>query len=143
MRLRVLAVGKLKDRGLQSACDEYVKRSRSLLPLEVSECRDLAAARKLLDRADGPVVLLDERGEQLDTEELAARLRRWRDGGTRSITFAIGDAHGFTDADRAAADAVLALSRLTLPHRIARLVLLEQLYRAATILAGHPYHHGS
>ena len=85
--------------------------------------------------------MLDERGEQLTSEALAALLGGWRDAGVREVEFAIGDAHGFDDEARRAADHVLALSRLTLPHRLAQVLLVEQLYRAGTILAGHPYHH--
>lgn len=141
MRLRVLAIGKLKDARLQGLCDEYVKRSRSLLPIERVACR---SAREQAQRAaedGGRTVLLDERGEQVSTVELAAWLRRWRDDGVRRVDMLIGDAHGFDDDDRARADRVLALSHLTLPHRLAQLLLCEQLYRAGTILAGHPYHH--
>jgi 23S rRNA (pseudouridine1915-N3)-methyltransferase len=86
-------------------------------------------------------VLLDERGEQLDTRGLAGWISQWRAEGARAVNFYIGDADGFSAADRSGADRLLALSRLTLPHRLARLILLEQLYRAASLLAGHPYHH--
>ena len=75
------------------------------------------------------------------TTFLARWLDTWRSGGVRQVSFYIGDADGFTAEDRDGAERLLALSRLTLPHRLARLILLEQLYRAATLLAGHPYHH--
>ncbi len=138
MDLRILAVGKLKHPGLEALVADYRKRSRALLPIALEQVRDLAALRARLER---PRVVLDERGEQITTEELAAWLGEWRDRGVRRVDFAIGDAHGFSDADREAADKLLALSRLTLPHRLAQLLLVEQLYRAGTILAGHPYHH--
>jgi 23S rRNA (pseudouridine1915-N3)-methyltransferase len=128
VNLRVLAVGKLKDGGLEALVGEWQQRSR-----------DLAALRA---RAGTPRVVLDERGETFDSAQLAARLRGWRDRGTRQLDFLVGDAHGFADADREGADLVLSLSRLTLPHRLVQVVLVEQLYRAGTILAGHPYHHG-
>lgn len=138
MRLRILAVGKLKDRGLETLVADYQKRSRNFLPIEVLEFRDLEGLRaKLSERW----VACDERGRQDSTVELAAYLGELRDRGVRQLDFAIGDAHGFTDADRGAADRVLGLSRLTFPHRIARLILAEQLYRVGTVLAGHPYHH--
>jgi 23S rRNA (pseudouridine1915-N3)-methyltransferase len=136
----VLAVGKLKSPALESLCAEYVQRARPLLPIEVHECRDLPALRAREQRVEGPCVVLDERGELLHTRGLAKWLQGWRDTGSRNVSFLLAGADGFEDEDRARADRVLALSRLTLPHRIARLVLLEQLYRAATILAGHPYH---
>jgi 23S rRNA (pseudouridine1915-N3)-methyltransferase len=138
MELRILAVGKLKQAGLEALVADYCKRSRSLLPIALEPLRDSDALRARLGR---PRVLLDERGEQLSTVELAAWLGDWRDRGVRRVDFAIGDAHGFTDEDRAGADRLLALSRLTLPHRLAQLLLVEQLYRAGTVLAGHPYHH--
>jgi 23S rRNA (pseudouridine1915-N3)-methyltransferase len=138
MELRILAVGKLKQAGLEALVADYAKRSRSLLPINLEHVRDLTALRSRLER---PRVILDERGEQIPTERLAEWIGDWRDRGVRRVDFAIGDAHGFTNEDRETADKVLALSRLTLPHRLAQVVLVEQLYRAATILAGHPYHH--
>ena len=138
MRLRVLAVGKLKDRVLESLISDYQKRARKFLPIELLEFRDADALRAKLGDT---VVLCDERGQAPDSEAFAGWLEVFRDRGVRQVDFAIGDAHGFTDADRRAADRVLALSALTLPHRLARLMLVEQLYRAGTILAGHPYHH--
>lgn len=138
MKLRILAIGKLKDPGLEALVAEWTKRSRAFLPIEVLHVRDLTALRA---KAVAPRVVLDERGEQVRSPELAAWLLRWRDRSVRQVDFLVGDAHGFDDADRKAADKVLALSRLTLPHRLAQVVLVEQLYRAGTILAGHPYHH--
>lgn len=141
MILRVTAAGRLKDNGLQAAVDEYVKRSARFMPLEVRWVKDAAAVTKALRACARPRVVLDERGEQPTTRELSQWLARWRDDGVREVGLFIGDAHGFSDEDRAAADRVLALSRLTLPHRLALVVLAEQLYRAASLLAGHPYHH--
>jgi 23S rRNA (pseudouridine1915-N3)-methyltransferase len=138
MELRILAVGKLKQAGLEALIADWCKRSRTLLPIHLEHVRDLAALRARLER---PRVILDERGEQITTEALASWLGDWRDRGVRRVDFAIGEAHGFADEDRKGADKVLALSRLTLPHRLAQVLLVEQLYRAGTILAGHPYHH--
>src|SRR5690606_16928211 len=106
--------------------------------IELEHLRDLEALRA---RAVRPRVILDERGQQITSSTLANWIGDWRDRGVRRVDFLIGDAHGFTDQDRESADKVLALSRLTLPHRLAQLLLVEQLYRAGTILAGHPYHH--
>lgn len=141
MDLHVIAVGKLKDEGYERACEAYVKRSRPFLPLQRRACRDAKALWQAASSTSGPIVVMDERGEQPTSEQLAAWLRRWRDDGVRAVSFLIGDAHGFSDEERGRADRVLALSALTLPHRIAQVVLCEQLYRAGTILAGHPYHH--
>ncbi|PRP93410.1 Ribosomal RNA large subunit methyltransferase H [Enhygromyxa salina] len=142
MRLRILAVGKLKQAGLEALVSDYSKRSRSLLPIELVHLRELAIVRQRAQPStEGPRVVLDERGEQITTETLAAWLGDWRERGTRQVDFLIGDAHGFDERDREAAQRVMALSRLTLPHRLAQVLLVEQLYRAGTILAGHPYHH--
>ncbi|MCA9708545.1 MAG: 23S rRNA (pseudouridine(1915)-N(3))-methyltransferase RlmH [Myxococcales bacterium] len=141
MRLRILAIGKLKDARLEQLCDEYVKRSRPLVPIERVACRSAAEQWKRAEEGDGPVVVLDERGAQIDTVTLSGWIGDWRDAGRARVDFLVGDAHGYDDPQRARADRVLALSRLTLPHRLAQLLLCEQLYRAGTILAGHPYHH--
>jgi 23S rRNA (pseudouridine1915-N3)-methyltransferase len=138
VQLRILAIGKLKQPGLEALVSEWQQRARTLLPIELIHLRDLASLRA---RAGRPRVLLDERGTSVDSEGLAKWIDDWRMRGETRIDWLIGDAHGFDDADRQAADRVLSLSKLTLPHRIAQLVLVEQLYRAGTILAGHPYHH--
>lgn len=96
---------------------------------------------RLRTRIDEHAVLLDERGELLSSLDLAERCRERRDAGSAQLRFLIGDADGFNQADRSRAKWVLSLSKLTLPHRLAHLVIVEQLYRAGTILAGHPYHH--
>jgi 23S rRNA (pseudouridine1915-N3)-methyltransferase len=88
------------------------------------------------------LVLLDSRGEALSSEELATLLGARRDAGQQTIVFAIGPASGWSDRARSQAQTTLSLGRMTLPHELARLVLAEQLYRAFTILAGHPYHTG-
>ncbi len=142
MQLRILAIGKLKDARLEGLCDEYVKRSRTLLPIARVTCRATKDQWQRASEPGGAVVVLDERGEHPDTVSLARWLGRWRDDGFRRVDLLIGDAHGHDEAARARADRVLALSHLTLPHRLAQLMLCEQLYRAGTVLAGHPYHHG-
>ena len=88
------------------------------------------------------LVLLDSRGEALSSEELATLLGVRRDAGQQTIVFAIGPASGWSDRAQSQAQTTLSLGRMTLPHELARLVLAEQLYRAFTILAGHPYHTG-
>ena len=85
-------------------------------------------------------VLLDERGKQLSSEEFAAILGRWRDDGVREARFVLGAADGHSEAERSGADLLLAMGAMTWPHLLARAMLAEQLYRATTILAGHPYH---
>lgn len=85
-------------------------------------------------------VLLDERGKQLSSEDFAALLGRWRDEGVREARFVLGAADGHAAEERAEADLLLAFGKATWPHLLARAMLLEQLYRATAILAGHPYH---
>jgi 23S rRNA (pseudouridine1915-N3)-methyltransferase len=89
--------------------------------------------------ADAIVVALDERGDAWTTRDLAERLSRWRADG-RDVAFVIGSADGLDPSFKAGASAVVALSAMTLPHGLARVILAEQLYRATSILAGHPYH---
>ena len=85
-------------------------------------------------------VLLDEKGETLASLDLARRLERWRDDGVREVRFELGAADGFSDDDRAGADLLLSFGRATWPHLLARAMLAEQLFRATSILANHPYH---
>ena len=85
-------------------------------------------------------VLLDEKGKDLSSEQLAATLEQWRDGGMRECRFVIGAADGHTQAERDEADLLLAFGSATWPHLLARAMLMEQLFRATSILAGHPYH---
>jgi 23S rRNA (pseudouridine1915-N3)-methyltransferase len=86
------------------------------------------------------LVLLDERGKALGSEEFAELISRWRDGGKRDVTIAIGGADGLDPALHARADAVLCLGKMTWPHQLVRILIAEQLYRTTTILSGHPYH---
>jgi 23S rRNA (pseudouridine1915-N3)-methyltransferase len=98
-------------------------------------------AERMKARTAPVLVLLDERGKQLSSDALAAWLGMQRDEGQQRLVFAVGPAEGWRDADRARAGLLLSLSPMTLPHELARVVACEQLYRAFTILAGHPYHH--
>lgn len=148
MRCLVLAVGRCRDAALASLIERY--RARLPWPLEIREVeagsgdprrRRSEEGRALLARlAPGDaLVALDERGALLSSTELAERLGRLRDAGRR-VVLAIGGAEGLDPAVIERAELVLALGRLTLPHELARLVLVEQLYRAHSILTGHPYH---
>ncbi|TPV95405.1 MAG: 23S rRNA (pseudouridine(1915)-N(3))-methyltransferase RlmH [Myxococcales bacterium FL481] len=137
MRLRLLAVGRRRDDYCSPQIAEYLKRSRTLLPIELLTYRDEAA---MLRAASRPRVVLDERGHQWTSERLARYLDEQRQASRTTVDFLVGAADGFGDATRRDADLVLGLSRLTLPHRLVHLIVAEQLYRAGTILAGHPYH---
>jgi 23S rRNA (pseudouridine1915-N3)-methyltransferase len=125
---------------------DYIARAARYLPCEPQLHDSEAALLTWLDRQSArtaPVlVLFDSCGKQLSSEEFAAHLGRLRDSGTQSLVLAIGPADGWTSAARARANLILSFGPITLPHELARVVLAEQLYRALTILAGHPYHSG-
>lgn len=143
--IRILAVGRLRDRRLADLAADYERRIRPLAPLELVELKDQTPpreGRQFLARL-GPaagheqVVALDERGESVDSAGLAALLGRHG-----SLAFLIGGADGLAPEVRGRADLVLRLSRLTLTHEWARVLLLEQIYRGLGILRGLPYHRG-
>jgi len=149
----VLAVDKLRSDACADLAAEYVKRSSRFARVEVKEVRGGGGANtaetrqregeRLLDALDAAdtVVVCDERGKQRSSEELAAFLgRRMAQGGAGRLVFVIGGGEGLSDAVRARAAEVLSLSRMTLSHELARVIVLEQIYRALTILANHPYH---
>ncbi len=138
----LLCVGALRENYIRQGCAEFVKRMTPFCRVEVREFRDDAAllAEFARPRERARRVALCVEGEELRSEQLAAWLARQMDGGSSSILFAIGGANGLNDDVKQAADLRLSLSRMTLPHELARLVLLEQLYRAWTILRGMPYH---
>lgn len=139
VRLVVLAVGKLRDAWVAQGCAEYSTRLRPRLPLEIVEVKsDALLAAKVPPRYLRWV--LDERGVQPTSRELAARLAQAMSSGAPGIALCIGGPDGHSEALRKSADYLLGLSRLTLPHRLARLVALEQIYRAVSILDGSPYH---
>lgn len=146
MRLRVAWIGKTKEAAIQSLTSEYLKRLSRYISTESVELANETALLKQLEKSAArtaqTLILLDSRGRQLSSEQLAEFLRQHQDRGTQSLLFAVGGADGFSDAARAAASFQLSLGKMTLPHELARVVLLEQLYRAFTILKGHPYHSG-
>lgn len=142
MRLVLLCVGKVREAWLRSAVDDYVARLGHYLPVEVVEARDPETALRRLP-SGSRLVALDERGHEWTTAELRRFVEREMVGGGRgALAFLVGDAAGLPAAVQARADVKLSLSRLTLPHRIARLVLVEQLYRVLTMIRGEPYHRG-
>lgn len=146
MKLKVAWIGKTKEPGIQSLTDEYLERLSRYADVEGSSFKDEAALLKLCARDARPVrhvlVLLDQRGKQFSSEELAKFLRDYQDRNPLPLLFGVGPADGFSDQARQTATLVLSLGKLTLAHELARVVLLEQLYRGFTILKGHPYHVG-
>ncbi|WP_149588571.1 23S rRNA (pseudouridine(1915)-N(3))-methyltransferase RlmH [Tabrizicola flagellatus] len=154
MRLHLCAVGRLRAGAERDLVDDYLQRlDRSGRPLglgpvaehEVEDRKGggMAAEGALLARAipeGAALCVLDERGKLLTSPEFAAQLAGWRDGGRQDAAFVIGGADGVDPALRARADLVLSFGRMVWPHMLVRVMLAEQLYRAATILAGSPYH---
>lgn len=137
MQLHVIARGKIGRSAEAELVDRYAKRIA--WPLKLTELPEQGG------RIPDPptpfrTVLLDEKGRQLGSEEFAAILGDWRDNGIRETRFVIGAADGHSEAERDSADLLLAFGKATWPHLLARAMLLEQLFRATSILAGHPYH---
>jgi 23S rRNA (pseudouridine1915-N3)-methyltransferase len=153
MRIRIVALGHRMPAWVAAGVDDYAKRlprewSFDLVEIKpqprdrgrsMAQLLDAEAARVATACAGYRIVALDERGAAWTTQELAARLARWQGSGD-DIAFVIGSADGLSEALKSKAAAVVALSAMTLPHGLARLVLTEQLYRAASLLTGHPYH---
>jgi 23S rRNA (pseudouridine1915-N3)-methyltransferase len=158
MRLIVTAVGRMKSGPDRDLAERYLDRAakagrslglKSIDIVEIAESRAARADDRMAEEAaalakaaePGAVrVVLDEHGASLSSEDFAARLGRWRDGGRPAVCFMIGGADGLGPSARTGADLVMAFGAATWPHQLARIMLLEQLYRAVTILAGHPYH---
>ena len=146
MKLTVAWIGKTKESAIQSLTDEYLKRLSRYVDVQGTTLKDESALLKLGGRQARPtrhtLVLLDSRGKQLSSEEFAEFLRNHQDRNPLPLLFAVGPANGFTEEVRQEANLLLSLGKMTVAHELARVVLLEQLYRAFTILKGHPYHLG-
>lgn len=137
MLLHIIARGKIARSPEGELVDRYMKRLT--WPHKLTELPDRGGAEPPA-LAPSVTVLLDERGKALASSELAATLEKWRDGGTRECRFVLGAADGHSEAERAGADLLLSFGPATWPHLLARAMLAEQLYRATSWLAGHPYH---
>ena len=157
MRIVVAAVGRMKRGPEQELAERYRGRTeksgrgiglRSVEIVEIAESRARDAQRRMLEESialanvipkGAATVLLDPRGEAVDSNAFAKRLRGWNDGG-RDAAFVIGGPDGLAPSLSESADLHLAFGALTWPHQLVRIMLLEQIYRAVTILSGHPYH---
>ena len=146
MKLRIVWIGRTRSSPIQSLTAEYLKRLSRYAACDAQELASEAALLKLVEKSTSrkpPVlVLLDARGSQLTSEEIANFLEYHHGHDTQELLFAVGPADGWSDATRAVASNILSFGKVTLPHELARVVLLEQLYRGFTILKGHPYHGG-
>jgi 23S rRNA (pseudouridine1915-N3)-methyltransferase len=140
MKIRLLILGRTRRAECRALLEDYVARIRHYCEMEATELRDASpASRKKFKLDAGVLVLLDAGGKQMTSEQFARWLGAHRDRGTRELVFLCGDAAGFPEELRRAAKERISLSTLTMQHELARVVLAEQLYRALTILAGHPY----
>ena len=146
MKLKVAWIGKTKDPAIQALTAEYLKRLSSYTQVEAlavgSEAALLKLAVRTANRPGCKLVLLEARGKQLTSEEFAGFVDEQQNHSPQPLLFAIGPADGFSHEARKQASLLLSLGKMTLPHELARVLLLEQLYRAFTILKGHPYHLG-
>lgn len=154
MTIRLVCVGKLAEPHFKAASAEYVKRISRYMPVEVLEVGDeplakrterdvlRAEARRILSvlPKSSHVILLDRQGTQVTSEEFAQRVERLLIGGASNITFVVGGTLGVSDEVRAKADETVSFSQMTMAHQLARVVLLEQIYRAFTIIRGEKYH---
>jgi 23S rRNA (pseudouridine1915-N3)-methyltransferase len=149
MKIRLAAITTRGRGSKRSSVDEltrdYAKRAARFGSVELAEYSCEEALLKSLDRPGrtAPVlVALDSRGRQMSSEELAGFLQQHQERGTQDLVLAVGPANGWSAAAAGRAQITLSLGKITLPHELARLVLAEQIYRALTILHGHPYHTG-
>lgn len=156
MTIKFLCVGKITEPSLQEAIEDYLKRLRRYTSVEYREIKaekrkktenDLQVRRREYERlrqAIGPqelVIALDEHGSVHSSLEFSQLLAQYQEHGeVKTVTFVIGGATGFAEEFLRKAQVVLSLSRMTFPHQLCRLILVEQIYRAYTILAGEPYH---
>ena len=137
MLLHIVAIGKIGRSPEADLVDRYLKRIA--WPTKLTELPDRGGTAPPLP-ANSISVLLDERGEALPSMALARKLEAWRDGGKREVRFTIGGADGHSATERDQADLLLSFGAATWPHLLARAMLAEQLFRATSILANHPYH---
>ena len=144
MKALILAIGKCKKKSPEAEIiAEYVKRSGWEIVIKEKDNSSQEDEAKFLQQnipSSAKVVVLDERGENLKSLELAKKIENWMLGGTSEICFLIGGADGHLPSTREKADLILSFGKLTLPHMLMRAVLCEQLYRIQTIIVGHPYH---
>lgn len=150
MKITLAAISPRGTRSKSEATDrllaDYIERAGRYTPCESQIFDSEAAVLDWLDRQSGRspayAILLDSRGQQYTSEQFSAHLGRVRDEGTQRLVLAIGPANGWSAPAHERANLLFSFGRLTLPHQLARVVLAEQVYRALTILAGHPYHSG-
>jgi 23S rRNA (pseudouridine1915-N3)-methyltransferase len=148
LKITIAWIGKTKEPAIRALTEEYVKRISRYASFEGMDLRDESAllamcgCKALSKAGKSTLVLMDSRGKQFSSEEFAQFLGEYQGRNPLPLVFAIGPADGFSEAARGAAQHTISFGRMTLAHELARVVLLEQVYRAFTILKGHPYHLG-
>jgi 23S rRNA (pseudouridine1915-N3)-methyltransferase len=149
VKLKIVWIGKTKEPAIQALTEEYLKRISRYAQVEGLAVRDEAGVLSMGGRSAGSkatakstLALLDSRGTEFSSEGFSKFLGNYQDRNPLPLVFAIGGADGFSDEAQAAAQHLISLGKMTLAHELARVVLLEQVYRAFTILKGHPYHSG-
>ena len=146
MKIKIAWIGKTKEPAIAALTEEYLKRVSRYAQVEGIALRDeqdlLAKSHSPKSGAKSTLVLMDSRGKEFSSEQFAKFLGDYQDRNPLPLVFAVGGADGFSDAVHASAQHVISLGKMTLAHELARVVLLEQVYRAFTILKGHPYHSG-
>ena len=146
MKLLFISVGKANEALLKEAVSEYTSRIEHYMPAEWKIVDGEEAIMKVIMGKEGKTsgdytIVLDERGIELTSPELSRRLARALNESVKRLIFVIGGAYGLSDTVKEKADAIISLSRMTFPHQITRLILVEQVYRACTILKNEKYHH--
>jgi 23S rRNA (pseudouridine1915-N3)-methyltransferase len=148
LKIRIAWIGKTKEPAIRALTEGYLKRISHYTQLEAMELRDESALLAMRERegsvkaGKSTLVLMDSQGKQFSSEEFARFLGNYQDRNRLPLIFAIGPADGFSEEARSAAEHTISLGKMTLAHELARVVLLEQVYRAFTILKRHPYHSG-
>jgi len=147
VKIKIAWIGKTKEPAIAALTDEYLKRISRFAQIEGVTLRDDADlltkfAKDSKSATKSSLVLMDSRGKEFSSEQFAKFVGDYQDRNPLPLVFAIGGADGFGSEVRSAAQSVISLGKMTLAHELARVVLLEQLYRAFTILKGHPYHSG-
>jgi 23S rRNA (pseudouridine1915-N3)-methyltransferase len=138
VKILVRAVGKMRDKRMQSLCDEYVERARRHVPVEVEEVADDEGLLRGLP-VGAEIIALEPGGQAWDTAQLTKHIEKRMVQGARAVVFLIGGADGLSAGAVAQAERRLSLSPFTLPHRLARVILCEQIYRAISLIRGEPY----
>lgn len=151
MKIKIAWIGKTKEPAIQSLTNEYLKRISRYVPVEGIVLRDEKALLELCGRSPAgrskaagksTLALMDAGGKQVSSEEFARFLSDYQERNPLPLVFAVGPADGFSEAAKKAAQHTISLGKMTLAHELARVMLLEQIYRAFTIMKGHPYHSG-